>query len=217
MAYVYIPSCKFTEFSPKASELLVRYMRGRYEAAVMGCCRSGHRNLERSDIAVTVCNTCQAIAAEDSPARVMSIFELIASDKEFPLPDMKGETMALQDCWRSCGCLAQHDAVRTILKRMDVDVVELPQNRDQSRFCGTTLLVGQPPENAQLAPKRFGTDAAGMFTPCAPDEQRRRMREHCAKIGPEKVVCYCVPCTKGIRLGGKHGIHLAELVLGFGC
>ena len=214
MGYVYYPSCKFTEFSPKASELLVRYMHERYGARIAGCCRPGHKDLCAGDIAVTVCNTCQAIVMEDSPAQSKSVWELIAQDDAFPLPDLHGTRMALQDCWRSRGCTSQQDAVRAVLVRMHVEIVELPDARDASRFCGTTLLASQPQENIELVPRRFGMAPAGLFAPHTPEEQRSAMREHCAGIETDAVVCYCVPCTKGIRLGGKHGIHLAELVFG---
>lgn len=216
MAYVYVPSCKFTEFSSRASAWLCDYMRDRYDAVVMGCCRPGHAKLGASDIAVTVCNTCYAIIDEDSPAKTLSVFELLAGDAALELPNFHGERMAIQDCWRSRGRHAQQEAVRELMRRMNVDVVELHENRDKSRFCGTTLLAPQPEENRRFAPCRLGAeaDAAGFFEPCAEEEQTRLMREHAQAIGPEKIVCYCVPCTKGIRRGGKHGIHLAEMILG---
>lgn len=210
MAYVYYPSCKFTEFSPKVSALLTDYMQHHCDAIIAGCCRSEHALLTSGDVAVTICNTCQAIVQEDSPARVVSIWELIAQDSSFTFPDKKGEGVTLQDCWRSRGCAAQQDAVRTILHRMNVNVVELNECRDNSMFCGTTLYAPQPEENVTFAPVRFGRDAAGLFVPRSTDEQRELMRKHCEMIETDKVVCYCVPCTKGIRLGGKDGVHLAD-------
>lgn len=212
MAYVYFPSCKFMEFAPQTGERVTNYMREHFDAVVAGCCRPEHHKLTVDDIAVTICNTCQAIVAEDSPARVMSVWELVAADSGFSLPDAHGERMALQDCWRSRGCAGQQDAVRTVLHRMNVDVVELDDARDASTFCGTTLLAPLPPENARFAPRQLGAHTPGLYMSCSPDEQRRLMEERCADIPVERVVCYCVPCTKGIRLGGKSAIHLAELV-----
>lgn len=212
VAIVYYPSCRFKEFLPEISPHIEAYMRERYDAVIAGCCRPNHAPLSSRDAAVTICNTCRAIVFEDSPANVKSIWELIASDGAFHFPSFAGERMALQDCWRSQGCHAQQDAVREILRMMNIDIAELPKRRDRADYCGVTLLAPLPAENACFAPKRFCIDGKDTFIPMAPDEQRRAMVRHCDGIAEEKVVCYCVPCTKGILLGGKTAIHLAELV-----
>ena len=187
-------------------------MRERYDAVIADCCRPNHVALSSHDTAVTICNTCQAIVFEDSPASVKSIWELVASDGAFRFPSFSGERMALQDCWRSRGCHAQQDAVREILRMMNIDIAELPKKRDWADFCGTTLLAPLPAENARFAPKRFSIDGKDAFIPMAPDEQRRAMVRYCDGIAEGKVVCYCVPCTKGILLGGKAATHIAEPV-----
>ena len=214
MATVFFPSCKFTDFSPEASKRMADYMHERFGMTVMGCCRPAHTSLTSDDTVAVVCNTCQAICLEDSPAHVESVWELIRSDDEFPFPNFHGERLALQDCWRSRDRIAEQDAVREVLKRMNVSVVELPENRTSTTFCGTSLYQALPAENARLAPKRFVEHAHGVFTPKSKEEQKRLMEEHCAQIPTEKVVCYCVPCTRGIRLGGKHGMHLADMLFG---
>lgn len=170
--------------------------------------------MTENDVAVVICNTCQAICLEDSEARVMSIWELLQDDDEFPFPDFAGEHITLQDCWRARDRTAQHNAVRAIMRRMNIHIVELEENRGATRFCGTSLYEALPEANGKFAPKRFIEEAGGMFTPHSKTGQKRLMVEHCEKIETEKVACYCVPCTKGIRIGGKHGMHLADMLLG---
>jgi len=53
-----------------------------------------------------------------------------------------------------------------------------------------------------------------MFVPHSEEQKDALMREHCRLIPADRVVCYCVPCTQGIRRGGKQGIHLMDLILG---
>ena len=110
--------------------------------------------------------------------------------------------------WNTCRAIVFEDSPANV----NIDIAELPKRRDRADYCGVTLLAPLPAENACFAPKRFCIDGKDTFIPMAPDEQRRAMVRHCDGIAEEKVVCYCVPCTKGILLGGKTAIHLAELV-----
>lgn len=212
MAVYYYPSCKFTAFSPETSSRISGYLAERFHMTIQDCCRQTHRLMTEEDTAVCVCNTCAAICLEDSRARVISLWELLLDDEEFPFPDLHGEAMTLQDCWRCYDRRAEQEAVRGILKNMNVNIVELDENYGKIRFCGTSLHQPLVQANADFAPKRFVEDAQGMFLPKTEEEQKALMREHCSKILTDKVVCYCVPCTKGIRAGGKQGIHLLDLI-----
>jgi len=95
------------------------------------------------------------------------------------------------------------------LTKMNVNIIETTGD-----YCGASLYAPCPPENARMAPVHFAKEAADMFTPLSEEEIDRKLQEKCASFEPEKAVCYCVPCTKGIHRGGKHGIHLMEMILG---
>lgn len=214
MATYYYPSCKFTEFSPKTSRKISEYLSSRYGMEIQGCCRPAHADMREEDVAVCICNTCAAICSEDSKAQVKSVWEILQDDEEFPFPDFRHERMTVQDCWRCYDRREEQEAVRKILRRMNIEVVELEENYEKTRYCGTSVHIPLVPANARFAPRRFIENAAGMFIPKTSEEQKRLMEEHCRQIQTEKVVCYCVPCTKGIRLGGKRGIHLMDLLFG---
>jgi len=212
MAVYYYPSCKFTAFSPITSKRITEYLIKRFDMTIQGCCRPTHQLMTGDDTAVCVCNTCAAICTEDSTAQVISLWEILQDDDEFPFPDLHQETMALQDCWRCYDRRAEQDAVRSILRKMNVDIAPLDENYEKTRFCGMSLHQPLVPANAVFAPKRFVEDADGMFISKDAEEQKSLMEEHCRKIPADKVICYCVPCTKGIRAGGKQGIHLLDLL-----
>lgn len=212
MAVYYYPSCKFTAFSPETSKRIADYLARRFHMTIQGCCRETHKSMTEDDIAVCVCNTCAAICSEDSMAQVKSLWEILMDDDAFPFPNLHHESMTLQDCWRCYDRRAKQDAVRSILHRMNVTIVELDENYEKTKFCGMSTYQPLVKANAQFAPKRFVEHAQGMFIPKTEEEQKLLMEEHCSKIQTEKVVCYCVPCTKGIRAGGKQAIHLLDLL-----
>ena len=139
--------------------------------------------------------------------------ESLADDQEFPFPDYKGEKIALQDCWRAYDKRSVQNAIRELMRKMNVQVVELPENYERTRFCGTSVLEIPPAYYCEFAPERFGKEAPNdFFQPYTDEEKIERMRIHCAGITTEKIACYCPACAKGINLGGKKSVHVMELL-----
>lgn len=120
--------------------------------------------------------------------------------------------MSLQDCWRSYDNRSEQAAVRALLQKMNVDIVEQEENYEKTNFCGVTLYAPAPKRNLNLAPKRFIENAQGKFIPHTKEEQLQRMKEHCQKITTDEVITYCHYCTIGLKFGGKRARHLASLL-----
>ena len=120
--------------------------------------------------------------------------------------------MAVQDCWRSKEKLSEQLAVRSIMRKMNIEIIELCQSFEKTDFCGVSLYRPAPPRNLKLAPKRFVENAAGKFLPHTPEEQKAIMEEYCRTVPAETVVSYCHYCADGIKIGGKNSKHLAELL-----
>ena len=95
---------------------------------------------------------------------------------------------------------------------MKFSVVELDENHEKTTFCGVNLLSPCTESNAKLAHKRYVEDFPHMFTPMTKDEQIRHFKTHCANIQTDKIACYCKFCADGIRMGGKQGFHLLQLL-----
>ena len=108
------------------------------------------------------------------------------------------------------------DAIRSLLAKMGVEVVELPDAREQSHFCGESFLKAAPKMDAGFAPWRYVKNARerGIFEPHEPDEIDRLLAEHCAAIEPDEVCCYCTACDTGLERGGKKVVNIIELVSG---
>ena len=162
---------------------------------------------------ISICHNCSAIFEERHPEiQRESLWEFILGDKSFEYPNFGGEAITIQDCWRSKENLSEQEAVREILRRMNLKIVEMPENRAETKFCGVSLYQPQPPRNPKLAPRRFLHDAQGLFREHTPEQKKSLMQEHCAQIRTEKVVAYCHYCVRGLKLGGKTAYHLTELL-----
>ena len=212
MAYLYFPSCKVRAQYKDASKRAAEYVQRRLGVAPIGCCRPNHTKLTENDTSVVVCNNCAAIIEENTDARIEFLWQVIDQDPDFPFPDYRGEEMTIQDCWVSFEKRYVQDAVRSLLKKMNIRIVELEENYEKTKFCGVNLLAPCTESNAKLAHRRYVEQFPHMFTPMDKEAQVAHFRKHCEQIRTERAVCYCKFCAEGINLGGKQGVHLIELL-----
>ncbi len=213
MALIYFPGCKYTAHSPENSKRLQAYLQERFAVTVTGCCSKNYQTLSGQDTFVFVCPTCWAILRESAPhAKSLSIWELLAGDERFLWPDYQGRTVTIQDCWRTFDNRGMQNAVRTVIKRMNLKALEIDDSYDKAGFCGVSLLKPYSPRYEYLAPVRFIQNAGHKFSPCSEEEQKILMKEHCRQYLTDTVACYCTGCLEGIRIGGVGGVHLMDLV-----
>ena len=214
----YFPSCNFTRVRPATSEKIKTFMAAS-GVRVVGCCRPGHKALSGwNDTVITVCETCSIIIGENRPAaKVISLYEFVDNLPDFPFPDYKGERITLQDCYRAKAKEAEKAAVRSVLRKMHVEVVELPGTEEEINFDGSFLFAPMRPDNFTLAPRRFEEIKQDM-QPKSPDEIKVWLKDYCQRFTTERVACYCNSCLTGLEQGlpeGKRAVHVAELL--FGC
>ena len=84
-----------------------------------------------------------------------------------------------------------HDAVRELLRRMNVRVVEPRLTRSKGACCGDSLW-GNAPTPAVVA----------------------AIKKRAVSMPAEDVVVYCVSCSKSMALGGKRPRYLVDLLFG---
>ena len=238
MGKYYIASCVFTTKYPELSSAIQKYVRTRFQMPVVRCCIPKYRldfftkampekyqdewkaladsgDFQPADTVYSLCHNCSAIIEENHPeVNVRSLWELILSDESFAYPDFHKQTVLVQDCWRSRERLAEQAAVRDLLKRMNFQVQEMPENHGRTEFCGISLYRPAPVRNIKLAPKRFVENAAGKFNDCTAAEQKKLMVDYCRPFQGKRIVDYCHYCQEGLELGGADAIHLAALLFG---
>ncbi|MDO4617540.1 MAG: hypothetical protein Q4B03_08825 [Lachnospiraceae bacterium] len=232
----YIASCVFTSQFPNLSRRIQNYISDRYQMEVVRCCTPKYKLKEFTermpedyqcdwsaladtahwkpgDTAWSLCHNCSNIVEETAEkVEARSLWELILQDHTFAYPDFQGRTMSVQDCWRSRHRRTEQDAVRELLKRMNITAIEVEKNFEKTDFCGNSLLRPQPPRNPVLAPKYYKENIEGLFLPHTEEEQTERMKEYCRQYETREVICYCHYCLEGLKTGGVQGYHIAELL-----
>ena len=237
MTEYYIASCVFTSRFPELSIKIQDYVRSRFGLSVVRCCvpkykinefenkmpegslREAWASLpdsgvfQKGDRIYSLCHNCNNIIEEMHPdIHVHSLWELLDGDRSFPFPDFHGMKAAVQDCWRSRDRKAEQDAVRSLLRKMNICFVETEPNHENTDFCGVSLYRPQPPRNPKLAPKHYAEGAVGKFIPHTPEEQEQLMKEYCSRFTESKVICYCHYCLEGLLAGNADAYHIAQLL-----
>ena len=216
MARVFFPSCKTKLYYPEACEKLLAYMTTVNPVdQVIDCCLNERAFLTSEDTAVVICNTCTAFIDESSNVgQTISVWEVIDADPDFAFPDYQGQEITIQDCWRVAGKHEVHDAIRSLLKKMNITAVELPENRDDCMFCGVTLHEPLGEYFLKSAPARFSKGVEdGLFVACSEEECANIMKEYVDKIQTSAVVSYCIGCDqRGLALTGIDSRSMMELI-----
>jgi len=219
MATIYFPACKTTAKYPKLAADLLTYLENRFEDLQIAACCKGKdamADITADDTVIYTCGMCAMFLKDGSAANAFSsIWEVMDADKSFTFPSHQGKKLTIQDCWRVPDEAKLHDAIRSILGKMNIEVVELEKNRADADFCGHFLYDPNIQKFTSWS-TRIAEHKDQFFQPHTADEITSLMKHHASLITTDEVVCYCGSCRDGLitGLGEQSVIHLLELIFG---
>jgi len=215
MATIFFPACKVMAKYPEISVKLHEYLEVRFEnLQIAGCCKGKDAlpSITSEDTVIYACTMCAMFFNDSTEAKeVISVWEIIDADTSFVFPNHRGRTMTIQDCWRLPHETNLHNAIRNLLKKVDVEMIELENNRDRSDFCGSFLYNSEAKKYADWS-TRIADYQHHLFQSYTEEEVIEKMRNHANLITTDEVVCYCGACRDGLIIGEKSVCHLIELV-----
>lgn len=154
------------------------------------CCRNPHQ-LESGAHLLHMSVKCADRSTElYKDITTKSFWEFADSIENFPFPNYQGLKMSLHDPCPSRKHPQIQQAVRSLLKKMNIEIVEA-KNHGKTAICCGTNLYGKIP--AEKLTKHIENRAASM--PC-----------------PE-VAVYCVACINPINMGGRNPRYILDLML----
>lgn len=207
MNYTYFPSCNFTKASPQTALKTRNFFKDRMPVA--GCCLYDKKVYSDEDIALILCQACRQQL--ETKIKTKTIWEYFDEDETFEFPNYHHTKMNLQDCFRDKDHPEVHQAVRNILKKMHIEVIEIEDNKEKSTFCGTLHFESKKQEIIELL-KQYPNSKISQLPE---DIQIKLMQEQVSKYNNDYyVICDCNRCLKGVTMGGAKGIHLLDLVMG---
>lgn len=188
---VYNPGCALCIYKPETVDKVLQWLNrnygdiGRHET----CCRH-QPNLPEGTRVINTCAGCdRRFGSLYEGITTISLWEIITQVESFPYPDYHGVQMTIHDACPVRSKPQVHEAVRTLLRRMNIEIVESPYHGTASKCCGDDFYPSLPA-----------------------DEVNRKMKERTQSMPVDDVCVYCVSCIKAMHIGGKKPRYLLDLL-----
>ncbi len=194
MANTYFnPGCALSIYKPELENRLLKFLNENYGEVELHkiCCRHDPR-LPEGSLIINVCAGCdRRFRSLYEGVSTISLWEMLAGMGAFPYPDYQGQRMSVHDACPVREKTQVHQAVRNLLRKMNIDIVEAEFSGTRSVCCGDDSYPKLPVEQVQEQMKK----RADMM-PC------------------DDVCVYCVSCIKSMHIGGRTPRHLIDLLTG---
>jgi len=193
MKRMFAPGCALTLYKPHLSERLHRILNeNEGKMDVLGTCCRLHPEIEAGIEVINTCPGCnRRYKNEYTESTTISLWEVLAGSDYFEFPDYNGMKMTILDACPTRNEPQVHDAVRALLEKMNIEIVEPEKTRETGTCCGDSYYGNRPV-----------------------DEVKEIMRTRAGEMPVEDVVVYCVSCVKSIHNGGKKPRYLVDLLFG---
>lgn len=191
MTHVYAPGCALMLYKPHLAARVLDFL-NEGDTSVgqhLTCCHHNPK-LEPGSVVVNTCAGCDRRYRELYPnTSTVSLWERLAISSSFEFPDYGGVEMAIHDACPTRSEERVHTAVRALLGRMNIVVVEPAATRTKAVCCGDSFF-GALPDN----------------------EVKSLMVKRASTMTRDDVVVYCVSCIKSMHIGGKRPRYLVDLL-----
>ena len=193
MMQAFAPGCALLLHKPRLAEALRTFLNREAECIPehLTCCHH-EPGLPSGTRIINVCAGCDRRYRElYEGITTLSLWEVLADSSVFPFPDFGGQQMSILDACPTRTEERVHRAVRALLARMNIQIVEPRNSRAKGTCCGDSF---------------YGTLSVATV--------KQLMGKRAAEMPCEDVVVYCVSCVKALHIGGKKPRYLVDLLFG---
>jgi len=187
------PGCALSIYKPEMENKILKFLNENYKEVKLHkiCCHHDPQ-LEAGSLIINVCAGCdRRFRSLYECISTISLWEVLDGLDEFQYPDYKGLKLSVHDACPVREKPQVHKAVRNLLKKMNIDVVETKFSGTNSICCGDDFYLKIPIERVH-----------------------QKMKERADSMPCNEVCVYCVSCIKSIYIGGKTPRHLIDLLMG---
>ncbi len=191
MTTYFNPGCALSIYKPDIEKEILRFLNESYRETAMHkiCCRHDPQ-LEKGSLIINVCAGCdRRFRSLYEGVSTISLWEILDGLDSFSFPDYAGITMSVHDPCPVREKPQVHQAVRSLLGKMNIEIVETVFNGTRSICCGDDFY----PEHSL-------------------EKVHKAMRRRADSMACKEVCVYCVSCIKSMHIGGKTPRHLVDLL-----
>lgn len=185
------PGCALSIYKPDMEHKILDFLNQHYQETTMHntCCRHDPQLPTGSSI-INVCAGCdKRFSTLYQGVTTISLWEIIDNLKTFPFPNYNGLTMTLHDPCPIRQKPQVHQAVRSLLKKMHIQIIETQHHSSRSICCGDNFYPKLPVQAVNAL-----------------------MKKRAATMPHQQVCVYCVSCIKSLHIGGKTPRYLIDLL-----
>lgn len=187
------PGCGLSIYKPEMENKILDFLNANYGEVDMHkiCCHHDPQ-LQAGSMIINVCAGCdRRFRSLYEGISTISLYEIIDQLEGFPYPDHSGLKVSVHDPCPIREKPQVHEAVRSILRKMNIEIVETEFHGTRSICCGDD------------------------FYPSLPlDKIHEHMNKRAQSMPCDDVAVYCISCIKSMHIGGKNPRHLIDLMLG---
>jgi len=188
---VFAPGCALMLYKPELAEklhLLLNKHLGKIDK-LMTCCHHDPMFPTSTEV-INICPGCDKRFGNDyQNSSTISLWEILAENDFFAFPDYHGKRVSILDACPTRDNKKVHNAIRRILNKMNIVLIEPKNTRTKSTCCGDSFY--------------------GLITNAKLKEQ---MIKRTSEMPLDDVVVYCVSCSKSVYMGGKNPLYLVDLL-----
>lgn len=186
------PGCALSIYKPDMENRVMNILNENYgETTLHNICCHHDPKLEEGSLIICICSGCnRRFQNLYKGISTISLWEILDGISTFPYPDYKGLKLTVHDACPVREKPQVHQAVRSLLHKMNIEVVETQHHGTRSICCGDDFYGKLPIEQVHEQMKK----RADMM-PC------------------EEVCVYCVSCIKSMHIGGKTPRYLLDLLM----
>lgn len=193
MKKVFAPGCALMLYKPELGKKVVNYLKGQgiTHQELLTCCR--HKpEVENGTVVINTCPGCDRRYRQlYDGISTISLWEELAESNDFPFPNYEGQVMSITDACPTRDQDRVHSAVRKLLKKMNIKLIEPENTGTKSKCCGDSSYGAIPVEQV-----------------------KEQMKKRAQEMPVEDVVVYCLSCSKSMYIGGKRPRYLLDLLFG---
>lgn len=193
MKQVYAPGCGLIIYKPELAKKVLNFLNTELGdiAEHLICCRH-EPHLGAGTKIINTCAGCdKRYRSLYEGISTISLWEILAESKTFCFPDYKGMKMTIQDACPTRTEERVHSAIRKLLEKMNIELIEPENTRTKGTCCGDSFYGSMPVEYVKT-----------------------QMKKRAAEMPCDDVVVYCISCIKSMHIGGKNPRYIIDLLFG---
>lgn len=189
--YYFNAGCALNIYKPETQHRILQFLNTRFgQVTLHSVCCHHEPGIEPGSVIINVCAGCdRRFRSLYAGISTISLWEILDGMEGFPYPDYHGLTVSVHDPCPIRIKPAVHQAVRSLLRKMHIEIIEAPASREHSVCCGDSFYPALPVEK--------------IYT---------KMRQRAEPMPCEEVCVYCVSCVKSMHVGGKTPRYLVDLL-----